>query len=134
MYRAALSKDFRKMMRYTLSAHVLQVFLITPFYLMFHLQEVWYVNGHPDGLARNLGPQAAAGVTLNCFPSMHTSIAFAMFLVVLHEKIKYLNTYGHFLFICSLLHNVSRNSLDYRCIWRDGISFCNCKTSRLYIS
>ncbi|ENK1244972.1 phosphatase PAP2 family protein [Clostridium sporogenes] len=88
MYRAALSKDFRKMMRYALSAHVLQVFLITPFYLMFHLQEVWYVNGHPDGLARNLSPEAAAGVTLNCFPSMHTSIAFAMFLVVLHEKDK----------------------------------------------
>ncbi|WP_251860869.1 phosphatase PAP2 family protein [Clostridium sp. Marseille-Q2269] len=88
MYRAAVSKDFRKMIRYALSAHVLQVFLITPFYLMFHLQEVWYVNGHPDGLARHLSPEAAAGVTLNCFPSMHTSIAFAMFLVVLHEKDK----------------------------------------------
>jgi membrane-associated phospholipid phosphatase len=53
---------------------------------MFHLQEVWYVLGHPDGLARNLSPQAAAGVTLNCFPSMHTSISFAMFLLVIRER------------------------------------------------
>ncbi len=88
IYRAAISKDLKKMIRYALSAHVLQVFLITPFYLTFHLQEVWYVNGHADGLARNLSPNAAAGVTLNCFPSMHTSISFAMFLVVLYEKDK----------------------------------------------
>lgn len=88
LYRAAISKDFKKMLRYTLSAHLFQVFLITPFYLVFHLQEVWYVLGQPDGLARNLSPQAAAGVTLNCFPSMHTSIAFAMFLLVLREKDK----------------------------------------------
>ncbi|MCT8976378.1 phosphatase PAP2 family protein [Clostridium sp. CX1] len=88
LYRAAISKDFKKMLRYGLSGHIVQVFLITPFYLMFHLQEVWYVLGHPDGLARNLSPQAAAGVTLNCFPSMHTSIAFAMFLLVLRERNK----------------------------------------------
>lgn len=88
LYRAAISKDFKKMLRYTLSAHLFQVFLITPFYLIFHLQEVWYVLGEPDGLARHLTPQAAAGVTLNCFPSMHTSIAFAMFLLVLREKDK----------------------------------------------
>lgn len=86
IYRAAVAKDLRKMLRYLLSAHVFQVFLITPFYLTFHLQEVWYVLGHPDGMARNLSPEAAAGVTLNCFPSMHTSIAFAMFLVLLNEK------------------------------------------------
>ena len=30
-YRAALSIDFKKMLRYTLSAHIFQVFLITPF-------------------------------------------------------------------------------------------------------
>lgn len=88
LYRAAISKDFKKMLRYGLSGHIVQVFLITPFYLMFHLQEVWYILGHPDGLARNLSPQAAAGVALNCFPSMHTSIAFAMFLLVLREKSK----------------------------------------------
>ncbi|AKN32800.1 phosphoesterase [Clostridium carboxidivorans P7] len=88
LYRAAISKDFKKMIRYALGGHVLQVFLITPFYLTFHLQEVWYVLGHPDGLNRHLSPQAAAGVALNCFPSMHTSIAFAMFLLVIREKNK----------------------------------------------
>lgn len=88
IYRAAISKDFKKMVRYTLSGHVFQVFLITPFYLIFHLQEVWYVLGQPDGLARHLSPQAAAGVALNCFPSMHTSIAFATFLLVIREKNK----------------------------------------------
>ncbi|GAB6173758.1 phosphatase PAP2 family protein [Paradesulfitobacterium aromaticivorans] len=86
IYRAIIAKDLRKMLKYLLSAHIFQVFLITPFYLTFHLQEVWYVLGHPDGMARGLSPEAAAGVTLNCFPSMHTSIAFAMFLVVLEEK------------------------------------------------
>ncbi|OFI07437.1 undecaprenyl pyrophosphate phosphatase [Clostridium acetireducens DSM 10703] len=88
IYRAAMAKDFKKMLKYALSGHLLQIFLISPFYLTFHLQEVWYVLGNPDGLARNLSPQAAAGVTLNCFPSMHTSIAFAMFLLVLREKNK----------------------------------------------
>lgn len=88
IYRSALSKDFKKMIRYALSAHILQVFLITPFYLIFHLQEVWYVLGQPDRLARHLSQSAAAGVTLNCFPSMHTSIAFATFLVALKERDK----------------------------------------------
>ena len=88
LYRSALIMDFKKMLRYALSAHVLQIFLISPFYLIFHLQEVWYVLGQPDGLARHLGPQAAAGITLNCFPSMHTSICFAMFLLVLRERNK----------------------------------------------
>lgn len=86
LYRACISKDFKKMLRYTLSAHIFQVFLITPFYVTFRLNEVWYVLGHADGLARNLSPEAAAGVTLNCFPSMHTSIAFATFLLVLRER------------------------------------------------
>ncbi|WML36128.1 phosphatase PAP2 family protein [Clostridium sp. OS1-26] len=88
IYRAAISKDFKKMLRYGLSGHIVQVFLITPFYLTFHLQEVWYVLGHPDGLARNMTPAQAAGVALNCFPSMHTSIAFAAFLLVMREKNK----------------------------------------------
>lgn len=88
LYRACISKDTKKAVRYALSAHIFQVFLITPFYLMFHLQEVWYVLGHPDGMARNFTPEQAAGWTLNCFPSMHTSIAFAMFLLVIREKNK----------------------------------------------
>lgn len=88
LYRAFIALDFKKMLRYALAGHIFQVFLITPFYLTFHLQEVWFVLGHPDGLARNLTAGAAAGVTLNCFPSMHTSIAFAMFLLVIRENNK----------------------------------------------
>lgn len=86
IYRAAICKDVKKMIRYLLSAHVLQIFLISPFYITFHLQEVWYVLNQTDGLDRHLTGQAAAGWTLNCFPSMHTSISFAMFLLVLREK------------------------------------------------
>ncbi|BAH05726.1 phosphatase PAP2 family protein [Clostridium kluyveri] len=88
LYRSAIIMDLKKMVRYTLSSHILQVFLITPFYLTFHLQEVWYVLKHPDGLVRHLATNAAAGTTLNCFPSMHTSISFAMFLLALREKNK----------------------------------------------
>lgn len=86
--RSVIAKDFKKMCRYLCSAHVFQIFLISPFYLLFHLQEVWFVLGHPDGLARNFTKLQAAGWTLNCFPSMHTSISFAMFLLVLREKDK----------------------------------------------
>lgn len=89
IYRSAIILDLKKMLKYALSAHILQVFLITPFYLTFHLQEVWYVLNRPDGLARHLSANAAAGVTLNCFPSMHTSISFAMFLLALREKNKF---------------------------------------------
>jgi membrane-associated phospholipid phosphatase len=84
--RSALAIDFKKMVRYTLSAHVFQVFLITPLYIAFFLQEVWFVKGHPDMLARVLTPDQTLSTVLNCFPSMHTSIAFAMFLLVLREK------------------------------------------------
>jgi len=86
--RSGIAKDFKKMCKYLCSAHVFQIFLISPFYLMFHLQEVWFVLGHPDGLARNFTKIQAAGWTINCFPSMHTSISFAMFLLVLREKDK----------------------------------------------
>ncbi len=88
LYRATISIDFKKMLRYTLSAHVLQVFIITPFYFIFRLQEVWYVHGNVDTLSRNLTPSQTIETTLNCFPSMHTSISFAIFLLVLREKDK----------------------------------------------
>lgn len=88
LYRAFACKDLKKMIRYALSGHVLQIFLISPFYAAIRLQEVWYVLGHPDMLNRNFTPEQAAGWTLNCFPSMHTSIAFAMFLLALREKDK----------------------------------------------
>lgn len=88
IFRAGISKDFKKMCKYLCSAHVFQIFLISPFYLLFHLQEVWYVLGNPDGLDRHFTKLQAAGWTLNCFPSMHTSISFAMFLLVIREKDK----------------------------------------------
>ena len=88
LFRAALAIDFKKLVKYSLSAHIFQVFIITPFYFTFHLQEIWFVRGHADMLGRNLVGLDAIQTTLNCFPSMHTSIAFAMFLLVLREKNK----------------------------------------------
>ena len=85
-YRSVLLTDFKKMLRYTLSAHIFQVFFITPFYVTFYIQNVWFVYGHADPLARNMSYAAAAQSTLNGFPSMHTSIAFAMFLLVIRER------------------------------------------------
>jgi membrane-associated phospholipid phosphatase len=88
LFRAAMAIDFKKMVKYSLSAHIFQVFIITPFYFAFHLQEIWFVRGHTDMLGRHLVGRNAIETTLNCFPSMHTSIAFAMFLLVLREKNK----------------------------------------------
>lgn len=88
LLRSALAIDFKKMLKYTLSAHVFQVFIITPFYIIFYLQEVWVVNGQPDMLGRNLTGHTLLETTLNCLPSMHTSIAFAVFLLVLRERNK----------------------------------------------
>jgi len=86
VFRSFLSKDSLKMIRYSLSSHVLQFILIFPFYLSIHVNEVWYVLGQPDGMARNLSAANAAVVVVNCFPSMHTSIAFAMLLLAWREK------------------------------------------------
>lgn len=88
LIRAALCIDFKKMIRYALSAHIFQVLIITPFYIVFYLQEVWYVHGISDPLIRHLNPAQTLETTLNCFPSMHTSIAFAMFLLVIRERNK----------------------------------------------
>ena len=96
LFRSALCLDFKKMLKYTLSAHIFQVIIITPFYFIFHLQEVWYVYNVPDMLVRNLGPSEIIETTLNCLPSMHTSIAFAMFLLVLREKDKFFKFFWGF--------------------------------------
>ena len=76
------------MLRYALSSHLFQIFLISPFYVIFHLQQVWFVLGQPDVMNRHLTTSQAASITINCFPSMHVSIAFAVFLLVLREKNK----------------------------------------------
>ena len=86
VFRSFLAKDSLKMIHYSLSAHVLQFVLIFPFYLTIHVNEVWYVLGQPDGMARNLSTADAAVAVVNCFPSMHTSIAFAMLLLAWREK------------------------------------------------
>lgn len=88
VFRSFLTKDSLKMIRYSLSAHILQFILIFPFYLTIHVNEVWYVLGQPDGMARNLSTADAAVVVVNCFPSMHTSVAFAMLLIAWREKDK----------------------------------------------
>ncbi|KLU65535.1 PAP2 superfamily protein [Desulfosporosinus acididurans] len=88
IFRSFWAKDSLKMIRYSLSAHVLQFLLIFPFYLTIHVNEVWYVLGQPDGMARHLSAAEAAVVVVNCFPSMHTSIAFAMLLLAWREKDK----------------------------------------------
>lgn len=84
--RSFFARDSLKMIQYSLSAHVLQFLLIFPFYLTISVKEVWYVLGHPDGMARMLSASDAAVVVVNCFPSMHTSVAFAMLLLALREK------------------------------------------------
>lgn len=88
LIRSLVCLDFKKMLRYSLCAHIFQVLLITPFYMVFYLQEVWYVRGNPDMLERHMNHALAVETTLNCFPSMHTSIAFAMLLLVLRENNK----------------------------------------------
>jgi membrane-associated phospholipid phosphatase len=84
--RSFFAKDARKMVQYMISGHVLQLPIIVPFYMTVLLQEVWYVLGHPDGMARNFTPEEAALWSQNCFPSMHTSVAFAILLLALREK------------------------------------------------
>lgn len=84
--RSFFAKDWIKMLHYELSAHVLQFLLIFPFYLTIKVNEVWWVLGDPDGMARHLSAADAAIVVMNCFPSMHTSVAFAMLLLAWREK------------------------------------------------
>lgn len=90
--RAFFTKDVKKMGLYSLGGYLLQVPLILPFYNTVFLQEVWYVLGTPDMLQRHFTPAEQFAVTLNCFPSMHTSIAFSAILLVQREKSKWYRT------------------------------------------
>ncbi len=90
--RAFFTKDVTKLGRYALAGYLLQVPLILPFYNTILLQEVWYVQGTPDLLERMMSPEVAYQTVLNCFPSMHTSIAFAGLLLSLREKSRWYKT------------------------------------------
>jgi membrane-associated phospholipid phosphatase len=84
--RAFFTKDVKKMGLYAMAGYLLQVPLILPFYNTVLLQEVWYVQGTPDLLERVLTPEQQFSTAMNCFPSMHTSIAFAAILLAMREK------------------------------------------------
>ncbi|WJH36248.1 glycosyltransferase family 39 protein [Paenibacillus sp. CC-CFT747] len=84
--RAFFTKDVRKLGQYSLAGYLLQVPLILPFYNTILLQEVWHVQGTPDLLERGLTGDDVFLTVINCFPSMHTSIAFAAILLAFREK------------------------------------------------
>ncbi|MFC0214864.1 phosphatase PAP2 family protein [Paenibacillus chartarius] len=85
--RAFWTKSIKKMLSYALSGHLLQFPLILPFYNLILLREVWWVKGQPDLLYRTFATENERLVAvMNCFPSMHTSISFAMLLLALREK------------------------------------------------
>jgi membrane-associated phospholipid phosphatase len=84
--RSFVAKDVPKMLRYVLSSHTLQLPIIVPFYTTVMLQEVWFVLGDPDGMNRHFTHSQALLWVMNCFPSMHTSVSFAILLLALREK------------------------------------------------
>jgi len=86
LIRAFFTKDVHKFGRYALAGYLLQVPFILLFYNTILLQEVWYVQGTPDLLERGLSAEQAFSTALNCFPSMHTSIAFAGLLLSMRER------------------------------------------------
>jgi membrane-associated phospholipid phosphatase len=84
--RSLLAFDARKMARYALGAHLLQFPMIMPFYTVFRVDEVWSVLGHPDLLHRGWDTATRLNLGANCFPSMHTSVAYAILLLGLRER------------------------------------------------
>jgi membrane-associated phospholipid phosphatase len=84
--RSLVAFDARKMARYALAAHLIQFPLIMPFYTAIRADEVWSVLGHPDRLARGWSDEVRLDLGANCFPSMHTSVAFAILLLGLRER------------------------------------------------
>jgi membrane-associated phospholipid phosphatase len=84
--RALVAFDARKMARYALAAHLIQFPLIMPFYTAIRVDEVWSVLGDPDRLARGWSDEVRLDLGANCFPSMHTSVAFAILLLARREN------------------------------------------------
>jgi membrane-associated phospholipid phosphatase len=91
--RSYWTRDIRKMLSYALAGHLLQFPLILPFYNLFLVHEVWFVRHQPDLLHRTFVNHNELLVNvMNCFPSMHTSISFAMLLLALREKDRFFKT------------------------------------------
>lgn len=86
LIRSFWTRSIRKMLSYALSGHMLQFPLILPFYNLVLLREVWWVQGRPDLLNRPYTGNDLLVSVMNSFPSMHTSISFAMLLLALREK------------------------------------------------
>ncbi|HEX3596306.1 MAG TPA: phosphatase PAP2 family protein [Polyangiaceae bacterium] len=84
--RALLGFDAVRTARYALGAHLIQFPLIMPFYTAIRVDEVWSVLGHADRCARGWSDEVRHDLGANCFPSMHTSVAFAVLLIALREK------------------------------------------------
>jgi membrane-associated phospholipid phosphatase len=86
--RNLVKYDYKNAIKILLSGQIGQIIFVIPFYFVFHIQEVWYVMGFHDYLHRAVYGRQRYLMTLNCFPSMHTSIAFAMILSARKEKNK----------------------------------------------
>jgi membrane-associated phospholipid phosphatase len=84
--RSLIGFDAVKTARYALGAHLVQFPLIMPFYTAIRVDEVWTVLGHSDRCARGWSEELRRDLGANCFPSMHTSVAFAVLLIALREK------------------------------------------------
>jgi membrane-associated phospholipid phosphatase len=84
--RSLLAFDAPKMARYALGAHLLQFPMIIPFYTLFRVDEVWSVLGMPDLLQRGWSDATRLSIGANCFPSMHTSVAYAIILLGMREN------------------------------------------------
>jgi membrane-associated phospholipid phosphatase len=84
--RGFFARDIKKMIRYMLAGIVLQMVIVYPFYYFVLLQEVWFVQGDPDMLARHLTHAQILRTVADCFPSLHTSTAFAVLLLALRER------------------------------------------------
>jgi len=86
LVRSLVAFDAFKVARYSLAAHLVQFPLIMPFYAAIRVDEVWSVFGHPDLCERGWTNEVRLNLGANCFPSMHTSVAFAVLLLALREK------------------------------------------------
>jgi len=84
--RALVAFDARKTASYALAAHILQFPMIMPFYTAIRVDEVWSVLGNPDLLQRGWSDEVRLDLGANSFPSMHTSVAFAILLLGLREN------------------------------------------------